>query len=312
MSVLIVGSVALDTVETIKGKREETLGGSATFCSLAASSFTGVRLVGVVGSDFPERHVELYRRYKIDLEGLETAEGRTFRWAGKYADDFSTRETLNTELGVFERFDPKLPPNYRRTPFVLLGNIQPDLQARVLDQIEGKPFVVGDTMNLWIDLFPQKVVDLLPRLDVLTINDEEARQLSGKHNLSQAARWILDHGLGVLVIKRGEHGASAFSKDGRQFHLPAYCVDDVADPTGAGDTFAGALTGYMASRKATDFETFKKALVAGTLWASFLVEGFSTDGLLQLSHEDVLRRLAAFQEHTALPEMRLAMPNDTP
>ncbi len=195
MSVLIVGSVALDTVETVKGKREETLGGSATFCSLAAASFGDVQLVGVVGSDFPERHVELYRSHGIDLEGLETAEGRTFRWGGKYADDFSSRETLNTELGVFEHFDPKLPERYRRSPYVLLGNIQPDLQARVLDQTEGKPFVVGDTMNLWIDLFPEKVIELLPRLDVLTINDEEARQLSGKHNLSQAARWILEHGV---------------------------------------------------------------------------------------------------------------------
>lgn len=299
MSVTVVGSVALDTVETPMGKNIDGLGGAATFFSLAACHFTQVHLVGVVGEDFPDRHVRLLREKGIELDGLEQAAGRTFRWTGRYHDDVNERDTLDTQLNVFEQFHPKLPEAARNAEFLFLGNIHPALQLEVLEQ--AKPAFVGlDTMNLWIDITLDALKEVLKRVDVLIINDSEAKQLTGELNLRRAADHIRTLGPSVVVIKKGEHGCMLFGAEHDQlFSIPALPLETVADPTGAGDTFAGGFMGRLAFENATDFDALKRAVVYGSVLASFTCEAFGPDRLIEVTADEIEARFHAFQALTA-------------
>lgn len=293
MSLVVIGSVAYDDVETPHGKRERILGGSASYISVTAANFTDVRLVAVVGSDFRESDVELLRSRGVGLEGLQRQEGRTFSWGGRYHDDMNIRDTLFTDLGVFEHFRPELPEAYRESELVFLGNIHPALQLEVLDQVRDPRFVAADTMNFWIQGEPETLRRLLSRLDGLTINDEEARLLSGEANLLQAARAIRAMGPRWLVIKRGEHGAWLFSDD-RIFAVPAFPLERVLDPTGAGDTFAGGFMGSLARAGEVTERNVRRAMVNGSTMASFCVEGFSLDRLVAVEDEEIAARYADF------------------
>ncbi len=299
MSLTVVGSVALDTVETPSGKNIEGLGGAAVYFSLAASLLTKVHLVGVVGEDFPERHVKLLENKHINLEGLERMPGRTFRWSGRYHDDINERDTLDTQLNVFEQFHPKLPEQARAAEFLFLANIHPSLQLEVLEQT--KPQFAGlDTMNLWINTTLDELKAVLHRVDVLIINDSEARLLTETLNLRIAAERIRALGPGIVVIKKGEHGCVLFGQEaGQMFALPAYPLESVADPTGAGDTFAGGFMGYLASRGTTDFDSLKKAVVHGSALASFTCEDFGPDRLCEVDSAQLEERVAAFKALTA-------------
>jgi sugar/nucleoside kinase (ribokinase family) len=288
--ILVVGSVALDDIETGAGRRPECLGGSATYFSTAASHFAPVHLVGVVGSDFPEQHLDLLRRRGVDLEGLERVSGRTFRWRGRYTSDLTHRETLDTQLNVFERFEPKIPPRYRSLPVLFLGNIHPTLQVSVLDQVATPRLVVADTMNFWITGERAALMRVLGRVDALIINDEEARLLADEANVFRAADHIRALGPKILVIKRGEHGALLFHPDGI-FFAPALPLRDVVDPTGAGDTFAGGFVGHLARVGSTDFAAVRAATLYGTVMASFTVQGFSLDRLESASEEAIGERV---------------------
>ncbi len=296
MSVLIVGSVALDYLETPFGKMEQALGGSATFCSLAASYLTeDVRCVGVVGADFPEEHIRFLTSRGIDLLGLvRESEGKTFSWGGRYHDDMNTRDTLYTELGVFEHFHPVIPDAWKKSEFVLLGNIHPSLQMEVLEQIEEPRLIVCDTMNLWIDISKKELKAVLKKVDVLILNDEEARMLTGQRNLVTAGGKMLHMGPKVVVIKKGEHGALLISKDS-YFSAPAYPLESIKDPTGAGDTFAGGFIGWLARTGDVSVSNMRKAVVYGSALASFCVEEFSIDGIRALSAEQLAERFATFR-----------------
>jgi len=291
MALVVVGSVALDDVYTETEQRTGILGGSASYFSMGASVLTDVKVVAVVGDDFPDEYVELYRTRNVDTEGLVKKTGKTFHWAGRYSADFSTRTTLATDLNVFAEFDPKLPNSYRTASHVFLGNIEPGLQHKVLDQLESPLFVAADTMNYWIDHSFDRLMALLPRLDMLLINDEEARLLGRSSSLTAAAKKILALGPKSIVVKRGEHGASLYHEKG-SFFLPAFPVKQVADPTGAGDSFASGFMGYLAGRVpgTPSFEDLKQALAVGTAVASFTVEHFSLDGLLHLDANKILER----------------------
>lgn len=291
-SVLVVGSVALDTIETRVGRREEILGGSATFASVAASLSAPVRLVGVVGEDFPDGHVELLRRHGVDVGGLERRPGRTFRWSGRYAPDFSSRESLDTQLNVFEAFDPKLPESYRASEVVFLGNIHPDLQLRVLEQVASPRIRAADTMNFWISGARDRLVEVLGKVDLLLINDEEAVQLTGERSVLRAGRAVQAMGPRQLVVKRGEHGALLFDGD-ELFYCPGYPLDEVVDPTGAGDSFAGALLGHLAA--AGPGGSLRRAVVFATAVASFGVEGFGVDRLAVLTKDALDERVEALR-----------------
>src|SRR3989338_1279601 len=254
-SLLVVGSVAFDTIKTRSGKREDILGGAATFISLAASHFCPVNLVAVVGEDdFPNEHVELFVSRGVDIDGLERAPGRTFRWRGVYADDFSSRQTLDTQLGVFESFDPKVPKKYLKSRFLMLGNIHPALQLKVLDALNDEVFVIADTMNLWIDTTHDALNELMGKIDLLVINDEEALMLTGERQVIMAAEKIRENGPQNVIIKRGEHGAHLFTED-TIFFVPGIPLREVVDPTGAGDSFAGGLAGYLASKDDSSIDT---------------------------------------------------------
>lgn len=291
--VLVVGSVAFDTVETRSGRREEILGGSATFASAAGSLQAPFRIVAVVGDDFPREHIEFFADHGIDTKGLDTKPGRTFRWSGRYADDFSTRETLDTQLNVFETFDPQLPDEYRHSDILFLGNIVPELQLRVLDQMSERPrLVAADTMNFWIEGMRDQLLEVLKRIDMLLINDEEAQQLSGEWVMIKAARAVQAMGPRKLVIKRGEHGAFLFDDDD-MFYCPSYPLEDVIDPTGAGDSFAGAMLGWI-SKRGKD-ACLREALVWATAVASFEVQGFGVEGLQDLTVEAVEERVSALR-----------------
>ncbi len=293
---LIVGSVALDSIETRAGKREDILGGSATYVSLAASHFCPVNLVGVVGADdFAAEHVDLLVSRGVDVEGLERAPGRTFRWSGVYAEDFSSRETLDTQLGVFETFDPKVPASYLESRFALLGNIQPGLQLKVLDTLKDGTFVAADTMNLWIDITAKELAEVIARVDLLIINDEEAFMLTGERQVAVAAKKILAQGPSALIIKRGEHGAYLFT-DGPPFFTPAMPLPEVIDPTGAGDTFAGGLMGYLAECGDASSAAIRKGMIFGTACASGTVEGFGVEKLAALSRKDIDARYQALRD----------------
>jgi sugar/nucleoside kinase (ribokinase family) len=295
LGLLVVGSLGLDSVATPFDKVENALGGSATYISLASSYFTGpLYLVGVVGEDFPEKYIHLLEKHNIDLEGLQIVEGgKTFRWAGKYHYDLNVRDTLLTELNVFEKFDPVIPDKAKKAKFVCLGNIDPTLQLKVLDQMENPQFVVGDTMNYWIEGKREALLELLKRVNVLIINDSEARLLAKEANLIKA--WKIIHAMGaeILIIKKGEHGALLFTED-VVFSAPAYPMEMIYDPTGAGDTFAGGFIGYLHKTQDLSAENMKRAVIYGSAMASFCVEKFSTQGLENLQYLRVQDRYREF------------------
>ena len=297
MSLLVVGSVALDSISTPFGEVTDALGGSAVYFSAAASLLGPVRVVGVVGNDYPVAQLQRIRPGVIDWSGVESQKGESFRWRGKYSFDLSSRETLDTRLGVFANFRPSLPPSFAATPFVFLGNIDPALQRDVLEQV-GRPKVVAcDTMNFWISGKPEELRRTLTGVDILLINDAEARQLSGEWNIVKAARAIHALGPKTLVIKKGEHGVLMFSEEG-SFAAPAYPLEEVFDPTGAGDTFAGGFLGYLAGSPTLDEAALRRAVIMGSTLASFCVEAFSLDRLLTLTRMQIGERYAVFQSLT--------------
>ncbi len=297
MSVLVVGSVALDSVETPFGSVKSALGGSATYISAAASYFTApIRLVGVVGGDFPKAGIEFLEGRGVDLEGLEVvANGKTFHWAGKYHYDLNNRDTLRTDLNVFEKFDPKIPEKYRKSKYVCLGNIDPTLQRRVLEQIDKPRMILCDTMNFWIEGKNAALRETMKLIDVIILNDSEARLLSKEPNLLKAARVIRSMGPKIVIIKKGEHGAMLITEH-TVFSAPAYPMESIFDPTGAGDSFAGGLVGYLAKTDDVSEENLKKAVIYGSAMASFCVERFSVDGLRELTHLQIQDRVRAFRE----------------
>jgi sugar/nucleoside kinase (ribokinase family) len=302
LSILVVGSVAFDTVRTPFGEADSIVGGSATYFSLAASLFADVRVVAVVGEDFGEQDLEVFQGRRIDLGGLERAEGRTFRWGGEYSYDLNDRTTLFTELNVFEEFRPKIPPDYRQSDVLFLGNIHPDLQYDVLQQVEKPRLVAADTMNYWIEGTPEELRRVLSEVDILLVNDAEARQLSGEHNLVRAAEKIRDMGPNTLVVKRGENGVLLFNE--RQlFAAPGYPLEDVFDPTGAGDTFAGGFLGYLAQRGSYDIEALRQAIVFGSTLGSFCVEDFGTRRLQRLTNEEIVDRYRSFKTLTYFEDL---------
>ncbi len=298
MSLLVVGSVAFDSIETPFGKVDRTLGGAATYFALAASHFTTVRLVGIVGEDFTEEDQAVFRGRKIDLTGLERVSGKSFFWAGRYSQNMNERTTLATELNVFASFRPKLPKAYRDSEHVFLGNIDPALQRLVLRQIRRKPKSVGlDTMNYWISGTPAELRETLKHVQILTINDDETRQLTGEHNLFRAARHVFKMGPQTLIIKRGENGAIMVHR-GFVFAVPAFPLEEVRDPTGAGDTFAGGLMGYLASKGRITEQTLRSAMVYGSVVASFTVEQFGVERLATVTRPEIVARAKQFARLT--------------
>jgi sugar/nucleoside kinase (ribokinase family) len=294
MTVLCVGSVALDSVETPFGKADNVLGGSGNFFSASASHLSPVQLVGVIGSDYPIADLEAkFARRPIDLSGVERAEGSSFRWRGRYRHDLNAAETLETHLGVFSNFRPKIPEQFRSAPFVFLGNIDPRLQLDVVQQVEKPKLVACDTMNFWIESRRPDLLELLKRVDLIFLNDAEARQLTEEFNLVQAARWIMNHGPKHVVIKKGEHGAFMFTEK-TIFFAPAYPLESVFDPTGAGDSFAGGFMGYLAKTGDVSEANLRRAVVYGSAMGSFAVEKFSVDRLLEITPADIKARVADF------------------
>jgi sugar/nucleoside kinase (ribokinase family) len=304
MAVLVVGSVAFDSIETPFGARHEMLGGAATYFSLAASYFTQVQVVAAVGHDFGDEHVDVLRGRGIDVHGLERLPGETFRWAGRYEFDLNIRHTLDTRLGVFAGFEPRVPEPFRRPEFLFLGNIDPEVQLRVLRQVE-RPRLVGcDTMNFWIEGKPQALAATLAEVDVLVINDSEARELAHEPNLVRAAAAIRAMGPKTLIVKRGEFGAAAFGA-ALPFAIPALLLDQVQDPTGAGDSFAGGMMGYLASRTGGGVITdtaMRRAIAMGCVMASFTVQAFGVSGLLNLTQERIEERYEQFRRLSHLDE----------
>jgi len=303
MSLLVVGSVAFDTVETPFGKRERTLGGSATYFSTSASFFSPVELVAVVGEDFDAEHVSFLEGRGVGLSGLTRAPGRTFHWTGNYGLDLNNAQTLDTQLNVFETFSPDLSPAHRQARVVFLGNIDPDLQVRVLDQVEAPRVVGADTMNFWIHGKRDALLKVLRRVGVLFVNDAEARLLAGEHNIVKAARAIMAMGPQRLVIKRGEYGALLFDGD-QVFSAPALPLDELFDPTGAGDSFAGGFMGYVSRTGELDPRTFREAVIVGSVMASFAVERFSVDRFRSLTPSEVAERYGKFQRLAQFGDMR--------
>ncbi|MDD5557213.1 MAG: PfkB family carbohydrate kinase [bacterium] len=293
MSILVVGSVALDSVETPFGKRERALGGSATFFSFSASFFDRVNLVGVVGEDFPPEYVELLRSRGIDTRGLATLPGETFHWVGSYRYDMGQAVTHSTCLNVFERFQPEIPAEYRESGHLFLANIDPELQMDVLRRIERPRLVACDTMNFWIEGKRDALIELLGSVDVIILNDAEARQLTGQPNLVRAAKAIMEWGPEEVVIKKGEHGALLFGADSI-FVAPAYPLEHIIDPTGAGDTFAGGFVGHLARAGKRDWKTMCRAAIYGSVMASFCVEDFSLDRMKTLTEEEISFRYREF------------------
>ena len=295
--ILTVGSVAFDSVKTPFGDVSRVVAGAATYFSISASFFTDVRLVGVVGDDFVDEHLAVFAGRRIDLDGLQRVAGETFRWRGEYSFDLNTRETIYTHLNVFEHFRPQIPDNFRSSPFVFLANIHPSLQLDVLNQVEAPEFVALDTMNYWIEGTPDELQKVLKRVHVLVINDAEARELSGEANLVKAARLIQAMGPQRVVIKRGEYGVLMTRDDGF-FAVPGLPLEEVCDPTGAGDTFAGGFVGFLAGAPAITDEVVTQAIVAGSTMASFAVEDFGLDRLTALTEPQVKHRFAEFKRLT--------------
>ncbi len=296
MSLLTVGTVAFDDIETPLGKAEKIVGGACTYISLAASYFVdGINLVSVIGDDFPKETLDLLESKGVNLEGLQVKHGeKSFFWAGKYHDDLNNRDTLDTQLNVLADFDPVLPESYQTSEFVMLGNLTPDVQMRVIDQMAKRPKLIAmDTMNFWMNIAMERLLEVLKRIDCLIINDEEARQLSGERSLVKASEKILAMGPKYLVIKKGEHGALLFY-EGKIFFAPALPLAEVFDPTGAGDTFAGGFIGYLAKSGDLSFENMKRAVIFGSAMASFCVEKFGIERLTELSNVEVKQRVAKF------------------
>jgi sugar/nucleoside kinase (ribokinase family) len=299
MGILVVGSVALDSVQTPFGRKDDALGGAATYFSIAASYFSDVSVVAVVGEDFPQEHVSFLQRKGIDTLGLERRAGKTFRWKGAYSADMNTRTTLETQLNVFEDFSPKLQSAHCNQEYLFLGNIDPELQLRVLEQMKRPRLVACDTMNYWIEGKRPALLDTLSRIDLLIVNDEEARQLADEYNIFRAARRILTMGPKTLVIKRGEYGALLFHS-GSVFSIPAFPVEDVLDPTGAGDSFAGGMMGYLAACKAYNDAALRKGVAFGTVMASFNVMNFGTQKLGDLTFPEIESRYREFHKIVSL------------
>lgn len=304
MSILAIGTVAFDSIETPFGSAPKVLGGSATYITLAARYFSDdVRLVAVVGGDFPSDYVAILRERGIDLDGLEIdRNGETFFWAGRYHFDLNNRDTLATHLNVLATFNPTVPEQYRDSKVVCLGNLDPTIQRRVLEQVDAPEFVICDTMNFWIENTPDALRETLRVVDCLIINDSEARELTGEPNLIKAARAVSDMGPRVLIIKKGEHGALLFV-EGQVFSAPAFPLEDIYDPTGAGDTFAGGFAGYLARQRRYDPESLKCAVIYGSAMASYAVERFGPDRLLNLPEEEINTRVQAFRNLSAIPEL---------
>ncbi len=301
MSLLVLGSIALDTIKTPFEEQSEILGGAASYAAVSASFFTTPQLVGIVGDDFPKEHIAFFENRNIDLTGLQVVPGKTFRWSGEYFFDMNSRETRSTDLNVFEHFTPTLPEAYRKADFVLLGNIAPDLQIHVLDQLESPKFVVADTMNLWINIARPRLMELLSRVDMLLLNDSEAREITGETSLIKAGRCLREMGPTYVAIKKGEHGCLLFG-DGKFFSCPAYPLEDIHDPTGAGDAFAGGLAGYLAKKDSgskVEFKHLCQAIVYGSVMASFSVEAFSIDRLKKVTETEIQERFQTFQHLSA-------------
>ena len=298
MSLLVVGTVAFDAIETPFGKTDKIIGGAATYISLAASYFTSdINLVSVIGSDFPEESIDHLKSRGVNVDGLQIKEGeKSFFWSGKYHNDMNTRDTLATELNVLEHFDPVLPDSYKDADFVMLGNLTPAVQLRVIEQLTSTPkLIVLDTMNFWMDIAMDDLKNVIGKIDLLTINDEEARQLSGEYSLVKAARKIIEMGPKYLVIKKGEHGALLFHGE-KLFYCPALPLKEVFDPTGAGDTFAGGFIGFLAASGDISFDNMKRAVIYGSAMASFCVGKFGTEALIGLNREDVNSRVKEFAD----------------
>jgi sugar/nucleoside kinase (ribokinase family) len=296
MSLLVVGSLALDTIETPFGKAERAVGGSATYISLSASYFLQpIRLVGVVGGDFPKKEIDFLKEKEIDLEGMQVKDDeKTFFWHGKYDFDLNNRESIATELNVFADFDPVIPDSFKKSTFLCLGNINPELQKKVLEQVEKPRLVVADTMNFWIEGKYNALLEVLKRIDVLIINDSEAREISREANLIKSARKIQEMGPKTVIIKKGEHGALLFRGD-KLFIAPAYPLESIYDPTGAGDSFAGGFMGYLAKTEDLSYENMKRAVIYGSTIASFTVESFSIDRIRDLSALEIKDRFNEFK-----------------
>ena len=308
MSLTVIGTVALDSVETPFGKIEEGLGGSATHFSASASFFSPLSLVAVVGEDFPEKHIDFFKSRPINLEGLQRIPGKSFRWKGRYEYDLNMAHTLDTQLNVLLQFDPKLPASIRHNPFIFLGNIDPTLQAKVIDQAEGNPLIAADTMNYWIEGSREALLKLLKRVHMLIINEGEARLLAGEANLVKASRAIRAMGPAILIIKRGEYGALAFYED-QIFSAPALPLEDIQDPTGAGDSFAGGVIGYLAKTGDKSFANLKKAIIYGSVMASFNVEKFSLDRLRTLTWPEIEARYRLFCQLTHFEDSQVIQKN---
>ena len=298
MSLVIVGTVAFDKIETPFGKTDKILGGAATYIGIASSYFTDqLKVVSVIGEDFTEEYTKIITDHKMDIEGIQEVNGgKTFFWEGKYHTDMNSRDTLATELNVLADFDPVVPESYQDCEFLMLGNLDPTVQRKVLTQLKNRPkLVVLDTMNFWMDIALDSLLETISMVDVLTINDEEARQLSGEYSLVKAARKILTMGPKYLIIKKGEHGALLFDQKENCFFAPALPLEEVFDPTGAGDTFAGGFIGYLAKTKDLSFDNMKRAIIYGSALASLTVEKFGTDKIAYLSEESINTRIENFK-----------------
>lgn len=296
MSILVVGTVAFDAIETPFGKTDKIVGGAATYICLSSSFFANkLNLVSVVGDDFPSEAIQMLKNKNVNTKGLQIKEGKkTFFWSGKYHNDMNTRDTIDTQLNVLENFDPIVPNDFKDSEFLMLGNLMPSVQKKVLDQMTKRPkLIVLDTMNFWMDLFMDDLKEALKEVDVLTINDEEARQLSGEYSLVKAAKVILAIGPKYLIIKKGEHGALLFNNE-EVFFAPALPLEEVFDPTGAGDSFAGGFIGYLAKTNDVSFENMKRAVINGSAMASFCVEKFGTQKLTEINQDDVDARINEF------------------
>ncbi|MCS6771013.1 MAG: PfkB family carbohydrate kinase [Kiritimatiellae bacterium] len=294
IDVVVVGSVGIDTVETPVDRREHVLGGSASYACAAASFFARVGMVGVVGTDFPTAYLQLFRKFGIDTEGLQIVPGETFRWSGVYEANMDIRRTISTELNVFANFSPELPQRYRRAPFLFLANISPSLQLHVLQQVQKPRFVMLDTMDLWINTAREELIRAIGRVDMLTLNESEARHLTGRHALVKAARHLLEMGPSYVCIKKGEHGSILFTRKSIVL-MPAFLLEDVKDPTGAGDTFAGGFLGALARNRVVNERAIRRAMMYGSVVASFGVEEFSLDRLARIKRADVEKRARLFR-----------------
>ena len=297
MSILVVGSVAFDSVETPFGKADNVLGGSATYFSTAASYFSEVKLVAVVGEDFPDEHIDFLKSKGVDVDGLQKMQGKTFRWEGRYDYDLNEAHTLATHLNVFEKFQPEVPEAYRKSSYVFLANIDPDIQWNVLEQVEKPKFVACDTMNFWIEGKPEALKKLLSKVDLFVLNEGEAREFAEEPNLIKASKKILSYGPKTVIIKRGEYGALMFN-GGTIFSAPAYPLESIFDPTGAGDSFAGGLMGYLANTDDTSESNIRQAIIFGSVMASFNVEDFSLNRLKTLTLKEIQERYRQFKQLT--------------